>query len=365
MAAPIKLRFRAVAFALAVLGPVEAAQATSWIDDYSSLLVLGDSLSDTGNVDDVSFGLIPGADYFEGRFSNGLVWSDYYLQAFEDNGKFAANVAYGGAKTVDEGGFIDLFSDLPEQIDNVVEIAKDAPIGQSPLLSFWFGGNDIFDAVETPDPIAVAQGAALNIAKTVADFFVAGVNDFLVFNLPDLGQTPRYALFEPENQAIATQATLAFNADLKMWSDVISDAGANLMFVDIAAVDLASVPGVTDVTLPCLFPDQPTATAFGQPELCTGAAQSERAFFDEVHPNATAHIEIALLVNDILENAASASIVSNAVLSAAPPASFSFQSLPGAGVGPLVSQVPVPASAPLLGFALACAFAFRTRGPVV
>src|SRR5689334_7437247 len=41
---------------------------------YSQIVVFGDSLSDTGNVNNQTFGISPGSGYYQGRFSNGPVW---------------------------------------------------------------------------------------------------------------------------------------------------------------------------------------------------------------------------------------------------------------------------------------------------
>ena len=40
----------------------------------SKVIVFGDSLSDIGNIDDATFGVVPGSSYFSGRFSNGPAW---------------------------------------------------------------------------------------------------------------------------------------------------------------------------------------------------------------------------------------------------------------------------------------------------
>src|SRR6478735_2958703 len=41
---------------------------------YSQVVVFGDSLSDTGNVNNQTFGISPGSAYYQGRFSNGPLW---------------------------------------------------------------------------------------------------------------------------------------------------------------------------------------------------------------------------------------------------------------------------------------------------
>ncbi|KAJ2667887.1 hypothetical protein GGH99_006550, partial [Coemansia sp. RSA 1285] len=42
-----------------------------------SLYIFGDSLSDTGRLHTMTFGLVPPEPYWEGRFSNGPLWIEY------------------------------------------------------------------------------------------------------------------------------------------------------------------------------------------------------------------------------------------------------------------------------------------------
>ena len=43
---------------------------------FSSIVVFGDSLSDVGNTRSATFGIYPGQYYFNGRFSNGPVYTE-------------------------------------------------------------------------------------------------------------------------------------------------------------------------------------------------------------------------------------------------------------------------------------------------
>ena len=60
------------------------------------LVVFGDSFSDSGNLFKATAGLIPKNPYWEGRFSNGPVWSEYL--AYSLNIKLD-NWAYSGSPT--------------------------------------------------------------------------------------------------------------------------------------------------------------------------------------------------------------------------------------------------------------------------
>ena len=77
-------------------------------DTYSQIVVFGASLSDNGNAATVVPGLFPGAPYYPGRASNGLLWIDVVaadlgneVKPFVNGG---TNYAVGGARTCEISG---------------------------------------------------------------------------------------------------------------------------------------------------------------------------------------------------------------------------------------------------------------------
>ena len=106
--------------------------------------MLGDSLSDFGNLASEGVILSPNPDvYTTSRFSNGPVWNEDLISDFLAEGKAADNFADGGAtislNRTDPGMPTDLAGQL-------VELAYAAPseFDTSPLVSMWFGANDLF-----------------------------------------------------------------------------------------------------------------------------------------------------------------------------------------------------------------------------
>ncbi len=68
----------------------------------SRVVVFGDSLSDIGNIDDATLGVVPGRTYYNGRFSNGPAWverlaSDLGAPPLGPSTAGGDNFAYGGA----------------------------------------------------------------------------------------------------------------------------------------------------------------------------------------------------------------------------------------------------------------------------
>lgn len=267
-----------------------ASQATATtVNGYTSFLAFGDSLTDPGNLYALTGDTLPASPpYFDGRFSNGPVWAEHVAARFAAAGLFTGNFAFGGAKAVPDA--VDPIPDLPQQLAVAASVVPPAALGARPLVSFWFGANDIFTELDQPTSslssvIAVAQAAADAVGLGALNVALGGVTDMILFNLPDLGQTPRYALFDTANASLATAATEAFNARLAGNILGLRGIGTRVIEVDVASlfdalIDDPTQFGLTDATLPCLVPAA---------SLCTPQQSLDRAFFDSVHPNLVVH----------------------------------------------------------------------------
>lgn len=285
---------RGIALASILAVTATAANAVG----FTSLTVFGDSLSDTGNLFAATGGTNPASPpYFDGRFSNGPIWADAIAASFDDKGLETLNFAYGGARALPDAAPP---PDLPEQL-GLFALTPAPDLGDRPIASLLFGSNDIFGAVGTPGLEAVATDAANAVADAALALSGFGFADFLIFNLPDLGQTPAYQLFAPPAAPAATAATLVFNETLAARVSDLRADGINVIDGDLFGFfnEMVADParyGVTDTTLPCLFPSAEVAALFGQPLLCEGADQTGRAFFDGVHPNVVIHGQMADII---------------------------------------------------------------------
>ena len=75
--------------------------------NYDSIYVLGDSLSDNGNLHSNTLGIYaPDWVYYKNRFSNGPLWIDYVAATLDLK---VTNFAVAGAETGDKSGFDGLF----------------------------------------------------------------------------------------------------------------------------------------------------------------------------------------------------------------------------------------------------------------
>jgi len=344
----------AAALALAAAGP---GQATRLPDVFTDLYIFGDSLSDsadslrapgtavtealsnTGRVTNAILGTpFPPPPYFNGRFSDGPVWSDSLIAEFEAAGRTGRNFAFGGARAVRS---VDAPVDIPDFADQRTAFRFDPTIapGTRPLAVVVFGGNDLFAITDAsggdvPAAQAAARAAADEVAAQIALFDTLTVRDFALVNVGDIGATPRYAvptlhdgMPNPRHplQPVASAATAAFNARLDAVADTLRTGGRRIYEVDAAGA-LAGVladplaGGFRDATTPCGVPvgsDPLTglpAVDFGQPDgpgnesgiSPTGcitvpfaglagspANVTEFAWFDDVHPTSPIQAELA------------------------------------------------------------------------
>lgn len=280
-----------------------AAAATTISDTFTSFYTFGDSLSDPGRVG-VGPGLPP---YVGNQFSNGPVWADTLATAF-DAGQEVMNFARGGATA--------LGSDDMSPFENLRNATfagqrglfgeTGASAGDNPLVAAWFGANDLFAIPATAGPLeaaglaaAAATAVAANIRALNAED-AAVYNDFLVFNLPDIGATPGFnqdpLIPALGNIRVGTFITNAFNTQLMQEITALELDGINVFDIDVNAVfaAIASDPdalGFSNLTESCLSQiTDPRAPFCGSDDPDN---VNSFLFIDDVHPTTNAHSFLA------------------------------------------------------------------------
>ena len=232
---------------------------------YTKIVVFGDSLSDTGNVADLTeakYGVrVPGpvADYTDGRFTDGMdtvpaahnyfgVWIEQLaaslpakpvIKSSLDGG---TNYAYGFATT---GPGVGLFTFGPSDslsvvVNNIGQqitdyLATSPKIDNKTLFVVWGGAIDVLYATSTKDVIDAGVNQATNIERLVA----AGATQFIVPNLPPLGAVPRLN-GSPATSIPATQASVLYNSVLAAGIGIVRDLnpGKNLKLVQLDVYSL-------------------------------------------------------------------------------------------------------------------------------
>ncbi len=292
----------AAAMSLTIAVPSGASTLTA---TYSAYYAFGDSLSDDGKLQ----GIIPFSPISDGgRFSNGPVWAEEIADVFTDAGRQSLNFALGGATATgeDHAGPARLAT-LSGQIGQFADIQSLGGLvsGDNPLVSVWMGANDLFAILDpVVSPAFDATGAARAVEANIRAIAALGAqfDDFLVVNLPDLGQSPAYStlLGDPDGTGPAAMAasalTAQFNAQLALSVDSLRNDGFTVHTLDVATLfeqvltgpldgDLAAFQGM-DLRRPCTI-------SLTDPSGPTCDTPDSFFFADAVHPNRIVHDVIA------------------------------------------------------------------------
>lgn len=247
------------------LGPENflSAQLTP---DFNKLTVFGDSLSDPGNLFNLTGRLFPPPPYSEGRLSDGAIWTDFFTQSLDLNPTDqVSNFAVGGALTGRDNGVEPLLEsltgvelELPGVLDEVDQFVASSATGEDysdELFVVWAGSNDILNLPADPQAASAFIAESINnIVAAVTTLVEQGAETFLIPNLPDLGLIP--GNLNQDTSAPATVASIAFNEGLDLaLSSLEADPSTD---IDIVPVDIFSLTneilnrpeefGFTDVT---------------------------------------------------------------------------------------------------------------------
>lgn len=270
-------------FALAIFSSLigGAALAAPVSSPYSSLIVIGDSLSDTGNAYHASSGAVPASPpYHQGRFSNGPIWADLIAEEFEAESKPVFNAAFGGARVIaNDDASPDLLLQLLWQTFNFSEF------GDRPLAAMWLGANDLFAMIEGEGPVSDVVDVVETMAWGLDTLKSLSFDDLVLLELPNLGAIPRYL-----GTALSERATLfsnAFNQVLRVEAARAEMDGTRVDVVPLEGLfeTLLQDPGLlgmSEVAVPCLVSGG---------ALCSDP--ETYVFFDHVHPSAGVHAAIA------------------------------------------------------------------------
>jgi phospholipase/lecithinase/hemolysin len=209
----------------------------------SQIVTFGDSLSDAGNASIATLGAAPGPGYATrpvtgipfpvGYFTNpqsgtgpsGL-WVDQFAAKLGIADPSPALAPLGGSNYAVGSALTG--SANPADMQNQVNLfLATHPGNASPtaLYTLWGGADDIFAA---QNPITAADNVATQIQELAAD----GAQNFLWFNLPNLGETPSVSGI-PAASLAANLASQAFNQEWALQVANLDSLGINVIGVNI------------------------------------------------------------------------------------------------------------------------------------
>jgi phospholipase/lecithinase/hemolysin len=300
--------------------------ASAQVANFDAMYVFGDSLSDNGNDLILSrlFGAqpaippseSPNRTYYRGRFSNGPVAFEYLWQLIKQNPNAivkpsftfalpsrpgAINYAFGGATSgvsaITPGGF-----PVPGLLGQV-EALRFGLFGRRPpersLFALWIGANDYAVAVPA-DPTVVVN----NIKLAIQRLYRIGGRQFIVLNMPNLGQTP---IAQAQGLGDALAGLSQFHNALL--AQAVSELSASLPGVRITSIDVftlaQNVFGSTYGSVPALGALAPGSESclLLNPASCPDVPLSltERFFYWDVeHPTTEIHRILGQAMYDAL-----------------------------------------------------------------
>ena len=305
----MRLHVRTLLVAVAIVACASGVRA----QEYGSVVVFGDSLSDSGNVA-LGLGLPPGSSF---TTNPDPVWAEIVAESLGASGgpslAGGTNYAYGGACVNSDNPCTVPVPGISAQITQHLLPRPEGAADTEALYAVWAGSNDLVAVLE-----AVAAGAPLNPQTAIpatAQSYVneiqrlqqAGARHVVVFNLPDAGASPFAQSvpdpsFPPTLNALTTAYNQVLNAGLGTLDDGIVPIDAFGLFNEIleapAAYSFTNVAGTAcsaNARLPVCGPAGSGALVTYEP-----GTNRTHLFADDKHPSGAAHAMLASVVTATL-----------------------------------------------------------------
>lgn len=273
--------------------------AGAWALPYSNMVVFGDSLADSGN-NAILLGAtqslpLNGSDapvlpYASNTYTNGAVWTQYLAGSLglsvAPSLAGGGNYAFGGARS----GFA-ATGQAPGMRDQLGMYLVDSK-GQASANTLYVvegGGNDARDILGAAmlglDPTAMILGYANNIAAILSQLHAAGAEEFLLWNVPNIGLSPLVAQLGGSGAAsyFVSLMNQALDSALAQLDAEIAD-GIHLYDAYAGLSDIVANPkasGFANVTDVCALDN----ACINDP--------SGYVFWDGLHPTTAAHAVMA------------------------------------------------------------------------
>jgi phospholipase/lecithinase/hemolysin len=255
--------------------------------DITGIVAFGDSLSDVGNTY-IADGIPPSPPYYQGHYSNGPIWLEYLANGLGVPAPTASlaggtDNAWGGAETGNGLSFEDT-PNIGLQISTY--LASHTPLSTQ-LFTIWGGANDFLNGGVTNPAVPVN-----NLISEITTLAAAGGKQFMVPNLPTLGDLPATNTLPQANRDALNHLTLSFDSMLySQLNQLQGQLGITIHQVDIDSVfqNIIANPGAYGLT-------NVTDSAIADGNL----SGQGYLFWDTVHPTT--------VVQEVIGNAAFATV---------------------------------------------------------
>ncbi len=318
--------------------------------NFADIAVVGDSLSDNGNIPKVlspAFlqSVVPGgflqAPYYDYHFTNGPTYAESLnrllgvsspLKDYAYGGAFSAPLNETlGSVTVTGTNIIPFLNPaanplLPASFDSSLQgqirslAASGARAGANDLYVVWGGANDYFamaNALQAQPSLSQTQILAIirqqvgttvtNLSTDVGMLAAMGARNFVVPVLPNLGATPSFNGSATTAQLGYLTSQLHAQALSQAMGQLAQTLGVRIIPVDLFTIsqDITANPakyGLSNVTGQCYNNAQAglaVTTSGTRATACANPASYE--FWDPVHPTAATQAMIAQAITSSVE----------------------------------------------------------------
>ncbi len=274
---------------------------------FSRMYVFGDSLSDPGNLFNLTGRQIPPSPYFNGRFSNGPTWVEYLAQDLNlnptpytaltpaSNPNQGINFAIAGATTGTDNTIAPVLPGLRQQIGSFSSLL---PANQSAdsnaLYVLWAGANDYLPTQSTTfTPFTTSNTTISNLSFALNSLVTLGARNFLIANLPNLGSLPLTRTTQDSGRlnTLTSQHNTSLSTTLNTLDNTTA-SNLNIRLVDVNflfndAISNPSQYGFTNITDACI--NNSNCVAGGR------SVQDQYLFWDDKHPSTATHRQVGEL----------------------------------------------------------------------
>lgn len=266
-------------------GAVEISSAFESID---KLVVFGDSISDGGGLNNLTYFYFPDSVYWQSRPTNGPNWVDYSAAAL---GVSVANYAVAGASSRTKS-FMDLFTpSVLRQVESYVDDIDDRDWDPSrDLAILWIGANNYLPK-ESTMTVSDTMDDIENAVKLLVEH---GVKRILVATMPELAglpQSPKTSKRKTDDKlrVVTKQHNHALREmfeKLKTQYKQVEWGFFHSYTINQQTIDNPSAFGFENLSAPCYRGDY-QGRFEGEAKFCSKYFQYK--FWDWVHSNSKMH----------------------------------------------------------------------------
>ncbi|CAG8457168.1 777_t:CDS:2 [Funneliformis caledonium] len=253
---------------------------------FDKFVVFGDSIS-------ASDGLFPSGRYFDGRFSDGLIWCDWFTLSINAT---MENFAFGGAgidsdliapSQIISFDFTMIIPGIKQQVDSFLASANKNNDYTNSLFSLWSAGNDYLSLDFNLNPAIVVNSLSISIQRLIT---TVGARYFLIMNMVDARKSPRFNSKSDEIKELINTTILRHNELLStMVTNLSKEHDIQIYFInsyeifdrDMTIEGQRSL-GITNIVDAC------ETMPFFSTQKC-----DEYFWFDDVHPTRVVHKALA------------------------------------------------------------------------